>query len=226
MPSRLPTSAQSEPHRQLAKKLERHLACAWLQPIHSHTQAAFDRLDAIISQDPRDIVLDSGCGTGWASGRLAELYPDHRIIGVDRSEDRLRRAPSMPDHVHLVRAELSDFWRLAVEAQWPITDHFVLYPNPYPKAMHLKKRWHGHPIWPTLLNVAQRLIMRTNATVYAQEWRQALQWSGQAKIEAHELRPREVLASPISAFEKKYAESRHPLFEVISHRSPVQWCPD
>ncbi len=221
MPSHLPTSAQSAPHPRLGEVVKRHLTSTWAQGLHAHTQLAFDRLHTLIALEPRNIVLDSGCGTGWASQLLAQSYPNHWIIGIDRSESRLSRAPKMPNNVHLIRAELADFWRLVLKANWTVTDHHVLYPNPYPKAAHLKKRWHGHPVWPDLLSVGQRLIMRTNASVYAQEWAMALALSGQASIDVRELNASEVLASPISAFEKKYAQSAHPLFEVTSCRQPV-----
>ena len=221
MPSRLPLSAQTHPHDRLSEVVRRHLTTRWAQPIHAHTQEAFNRLSVLINDQPRPILLDSGCGTGWATQKLAESHPDAWVIGIDRSDDRLQRAPSMPSHVRLIRAELADFWRLVLKANWTVTDHYVLYPNPYPKAVHLKKRWHGHPVWPDLLSVGQRLIMRTNASVYAQEWAMALALSGQASIDVRELNASEVLASPISAFEKKYAQSAHPLFEVTSCRQPV-----
>jgi tRNA G46 methylase TrmB len=52
----------------------------------------------------------------------------------------------------LLRAELSDFFSLvAYESDWIVHSHYLLYPNPYPKAKHLKRRWHGHPIFPVML---------------------------------------------------------------------------
>jgi SAM-dependent methyltransferase len=42
---------------------------------------------------PRDAyVLDAGCGTGEISFRLAELFPDARLMGVDIIDDHLERA--------------------------------------------------------------------------------------------------------------------------------------
>lgn len=42
--------------------------------------------------EPTDNVLDVGCGAGWLSRRLAELVPDGRIIGMDISDEMVRRA--------------------------------------------------------------------------------------------------------------------------------------
>ncbi|MGW3938869.1 methyltransferase domain-containing protein [Streptomyces phaeochromogenes] len=51
-------------------------------------------------------VLDIGCGDGSAAATAAPLLAGHRIVGVDWSQDALRRA-----HAHLpyaVRGELTD----------------------------------------------------------------------------------------------------------------------
>ena len=54
----------------------------------------------------------------------------------------------------LLRAELSDFFTLvAYESDWVVHSHYLLYPNPYPKGKHLKRRWHGHPIFPVMLSI-------------------------------------------------------------------------
>ena len=54
----------------------------------------------------------------------------------------------------LLRAELSDFFTLvAYESDWMVHSHYLLYPNPYPKGKHLKRRWHGHPIFPVMLSI-------------------------------------------------------------------------
>ncbi len=220
-PSRRPTSAQVDVHPKLEARVRAHLSNAWQQPIHAHTQQAFEKVHAQIQGSPKPIILDSGCGTGWASIGLANRHPDHWVVGVDRSIDRLERAPDVPANVCLVRAELGDFWRLVAQAAWPVMTHYVLYPNPYPKARHLKRRWHGHPAWPYLLMVGERLVLRTNSSLYALEWAEALGVSGQRNISHHCLNREKVVELPMSAFEKKYAASGHALFEVTSDRSAL-----
>ncbi len=41
---------------------------------------------------PEDNVLDVGCGAGWLSRLLAEQVPEGRVVGVDISDEMIRRA--------------------------------------------------------------------------------------------------------------------------------------
>jgi ubiquinone/menaquinone biosynthesis C-methylase UbiE len=43
---------------------------------------------------PRPDILDAGCGTGEISSRLAELFPEARVLGVDIIDDHLALARS------------------------------------------------------------------------------------------------------------------------------------
>jgi SAM-dependent methyltransferase len=42
--------------------------------------------------DPDDNVLDVGCGAGWLARLLAEQIPEGRVVGVDLSDEMIRRA--------------------------------------------------------------------------------------------------------------------------------------
>ena len=41
---------------------------------------------------PDDNVLDVGCGAGWLSSLLAEQVPEGRVVGIDVSDEMIRRA--------------------------------------------------------------------------------------------------------------------------------------
>ena len=60
------------------------------KPIAAHTQKAFDQVSGLIDHG-RPIVLDSGCGTARSTLLLADKFPNHTIVGVDRSFVRLVR---------------------------------------------------------------------------------------------------------------------------------------
>ncbi|WP_251977644.1 tRNA (guanine(46)-N(7))-methyltransferase TrmB [Salinicola avicenniae] len=173
--SRAITTTQEGPHDDLARRVQRARDSAWQRPPAAHTQAAFAEADTWLAQRQQPLVLDAGCGVGLSTRQLAERFPTHAVIGVDRSEDRLSRDHGeLPDNALLVRADLVDFWRLAGAAGWQPARHFLLYPNPYPKKTQLKKRWHGHPVFPALVGLGGTLELRTNWAIYAQEFAQGV----------------------------------------------------
>jgi SAM-dependent methyltransferase len=51
---------------------------------------------------PYDNVLDLGCGAGWLARLLAERVPEGRVIGVDISDEMVRRARR--NYVHVENA--------------------------------------------------------------------------------------------------------------------------
>ncbi|CAN0142602.1 unnamed protein product, partial [Scytosiphon promiscuus] len=137
------------------------------------------------------VVLDSGCGTGRSSVLLAKSHPDLPVIGVDRSAVRLskrggiagreggegtrRRGEPLPANLLLLRADLVDLWILASrDDAWEVREHFILYPNPYPKRSQLRSRWHGHPVFPVLLGLGGRITLRSNWKSYLDEVCQAV----------------------------------------------------
>ncbi|HMB39804.1 MAG TPA: methyltransferase domain-containing protein [Wenzhouxiangellaceae bacterium] len=157
------------------------------------------------------LVLDSGCGTGWSTARLAERYRDSIVLGIDRSATRLKRfrGPQL-SNMRRVRARAEDFWRLlAADAVRPAR-HFLLYPNPWPKAAHLRRRWHGHPVFPQLLSLGGQLELRTNWDTYAEEFRLAGGICGMATPPVVSFS----VASPLTPFERKYADSGHRLYRL------------
>jgi SAM-dependent methyltransferase len=62
-------------------------------------------LAAALTGTRRATVLDVGCGDGSAAATAARLLPGHRLVGVDWSQDALRRAADRVPEV--VRGELT-----------------------------------------------------------------------------------------------------------------------
>ena len=212
-------SNQDGPHEQLAAVVTRHLAHPWRAPVAAHTRAAFAEAACWRAAQGADrpLVLDSGCGTGRSSVWLAGCDPEALVIGLDQSGDRLRRGhlrfDPLPANLLLLRAEAADFWRLAVEAGWRVREHCLFYPNPWPKSAHLRRRWHGHPVFPSLLQLGGRLRLRSNWPVYLEEMRLALAVAGR-KATVTGLPDTLV---PVTDFEEKYHASAHPMGELLSH---------
>lgn len=208
--SRLPRSSQTDVHPRLDEVVRRHLGSTWRAPIHAHTRAAFESV-APTARTAGSVILDSGCGTGHSTAYLAGLYPRSLVVGVDKSCARLAACPELPANAIVVRAELADFWRLAAAAGWSLSRHCLFYPNPWPKPGHLRRRWHAHPVFPALLALGGAFELRTNFEIYAREFARALELAGAGAPMVVSFSP----DSPVSPFERKYADSGHRLYKLI-----------
>ncbi|MGB1700418.1 MAG: tRNA (guanine(46)-N(7))-methyltransferase TrmB [Nannocystaceae bacterium] len=147
------------------------------------------------------MVLDLGCGTGESTRTIAEGAPDHWVFGLDRSEHRLAKAMACPspENARFVRCDAAHLSALAAAAGWTIQRLYLLYPNPYPKPGHLRRRWHGHPVFPTLARMCASIELRTNWDIYAEEFAQGLVWMGR-EVERRDVES----AGTFTAFERKY----------------------
>jgi tRNA (guanine-N7-)-methyltransferase len=214
--SRRPTSAQQGIHDQLGTLLDRHLAAPFRKPYADYNRAAFDasleRRERVAPSAP--LILDSCCGVGESSVALALAFPDYYVIAVDQSASRLSRnasSPALPENLDLIRADLVDYWRLMGEADIRLARHYLLYPNPWPKIGHLARRWHGHPVFPALLQLGGVLECRSNWKIYIDEFCFAV----------GRLTPHRAVCEPyapdqaLTPFERKYQNSGHTLYRTL-----------
>ena len=214
--SGLVSSTQAGIHPNLEPLVKKHLETAWAQPLHSQTVEIYRQLDQKgVFSDCRPVILDSGCGTGKSTRRLAEMFPGHLVVGVDRSSSRLAKSGVHTGFLHtenyfLIRAELATFWRLLLKSGLSPERHFLFYPNPWPKPGHLSRRWHGHPVFPRLLELGGDIELRCNWDVYAREFAKAAVIATGAEISVKKIEP----DNGISPFEQKYLERGQSLFSV------------
>lgn len=201
--SRVVSSSQTGEHERLLEVVKRNLDNPFRKPYAEHTVQAFDQASQWLEAQGKPLIFDSCCGVGESSRVLAQRYPDHAVIAVDRSEVRLDKHQRCFDesleNLFFVRADLVDFWRLAEAAGWKLDYHFLLYPNPYPKPSQLQRRWHASPVFSSLLALGGELCVRSNWKIYIDEFVSALQLTGIA-TETQEYRAEQ----PMSAFERKY----------------------
>ena len=214
--SRLVRSSQEGVHPRLEALLTRHLSSEWTQPFHQPSVQTFEALERVMEGQRERIVLDSGCGTGESTRLIAQALPDCLVVGVDKSAARLSRSgaksfPHCEGNVVLLRAELTTFWRLALQAGWRLHRHYILYPNPWPKPGALQRRWHAHPVFPELLRLGGRLEMRCNWEPYALEFALAVN-----RVLGTNVKPGTPPELPLmSPFERKYRNSGHRLYSVV-----------
>lgn len=210
--SRAIHSNQTGVHPRLKYTVLKHRNTQYKKPFQAHNLQAFDTLRQAFEHSPySQIILDSCCGTGLSTQQLALKHPNHWVVGLDRSKVRLSKQhiEQLPSNCTYVQSNCEDIWRLCLEAKLPITHHYILYPNPYPKAEHLMRRWHGHPAFGLLPNLAGHTHLRSNWSLYLEEF--ALAWSLITGLST----PVTTLnvSTPLTLFERKYHLSGQALFQ-------------
>jgi tRNA (guanine-N7-)-methyltransferase len=208
--SRVPESAQTRPHEQLAALIERRRGQVFRKPVAAYSAEAFARFAALCPPDV-PLIVDSCCGVGESTRHLAERFPDHFVLGVDQSADRLSRAPALPSNALLLRADMTDVWRLLHEGGYRPARQYMLYPNPWPKIGHLARRWPAHPVFPLVLALGGIIECRSNWRVYVEEFALAARLLGCQTATVEQFTP-EVAVTP---FERKYLASGHALFRCV-----------
>ena len=213
-------------HEHLAQQVSKHAASVFRKPVADYNRHAFEAsMAAWHAGGRKPLVLDAGCGVGLSTLHLAQQFPDHFVIGVDQSADRLARnvqwPGAMPANCLRIRADLVDYWRLLQDAGVGLARHYLLYPNPWPKKQHLGRRWHGHPVFPTIVALGGVFECRSNWRIYVEECAAALtQLTGLAvSVESLDAQ------RPITPFEEKYRASAHPLWRcraALSTTNPQQ----
>ena len=226
------TTNQEGLYKDLERVVRKYAGTRFLRPVADHTREAFSKaLDFVESfyanrEGAKDVILDSGCGTGESTLHIAKRFQNIPVIGIDKSAARLDRACSgkaplstgdAPPNAFWIRAELLDFWRLALDevngGRWHIPYHALYYPNPWPKQSEATRRFHLHPIFPTLIKLGEQIELRTNWEIYAREFAEAARVLKETMVgiscEAF------MAEQPITAFERKYKEARQQLWRVL-----------
>lgn len=204
-------SSQTEPHKNLPVLVAKYQKTEMQDSIPKHAYDAFEIANKFVGSHP--VVLDSGCGVGESSYRLAKQFPEMKVLAIDKSSVRLQRSHNFgecPDNLLIIQEDCIHLWRLMNTAKWNISRHYLFYPNPWPKPGHLQRRWHGHPIFPVLTALGGILTMRTNWHIYAQEFVLALELITKRNFEIETL----VLENAFTPFERKYINSQHSLYQV------------
>jgi tRNA (guanine-N7-)-methyltransferase len=220
-PSRQVSSNQLHLHPRLCSVVRRHLATEYRKPVARHSLAAFKELMTQLGDGAQALILDSFCGTGQSTATLAQRHPEHLVVGIDKSSQRLGRHPSAPcDNYLLLQADCEDIWRLLAQEGVAVDYHYLLYPNPWPKAKHLQRRVHGHGSFPLLLQLGGRasrgrIELRSNWQTYVEEFGLAMHLAGCRG------RVAQVPAGPhLTLFEQKYRLSEHALWAFVGYLAP------
>ena len=219
-------------HEKLDEVVQKHLSHPFQKPYQTHTEQAFKEMDAFVqafleNNATGEIILDACCGVGQSTRILAQQNPEALVIGVDKSAHRISRNVEgfsseegyQANNYHLVRADLNDFYRLVKAANWPVSKHYILYPNPWPKSKHLQRRWHGSAVFPQMTSIGKTLILRSNWPLYLQEFQQAAKQVGlQGNIKEIIVNGDVQAQQPLTPFEAKYQASGQTCWQLILNR--------
>ena len=201
-------SNQSSIHDDLAKLVRKHMTSSWREPTPPHDREAMMEIFALLNAHDGPLILDSFCGTGMSTAKLASQNPKALVIGIDKSADRLRRHEQTPSqNYHLIRGNCEHIWAQLVAANVECEQHYLLYPNPWPKKAHLKRRIHGHPSFPLLKQLGGAIEVRSNWKIYVDEFAVAAQLIG-LDTQVKSLSP----TDPMTLFERKYAANSENLW--------------
>lgn len=212
--SRSVSSTQTGMHPDLLRVLERHRVAPFRKPITDYNRAAFAHFEQVWKDAGNPaLILDSGCGVGLSTLQLAQRHPQSMVLGIDQSADRLARGPgaggTLPQNALLMRADVTDIWRLLQDRGIALQRHYLLYPNPWPKKTHLMRRWHGHPAFNSLIALGGELECRSNWQIYVEECAFALHHLTGIAVNAQSFAGDDPALTP---FEEKYRASGHALW--------------
>lgn len=208
------TTNQKGPHEKIRELVERHLNNTSQKPFSTHTLEAFEQVQTWLEGRSGTLILDSCCGVGESTARIASRFPQSLVIGVDKSALRTGKHThyqNEQDNYLVVQADLNDFWRLAHQAGWKLDRHFLLYPNPYPKSAHVQRRWHASAAFADIIKLGGEIEVRSNWQIYIEEFAQALSIAG-FPAQAQEYKA----AEPDTPFERKYWDSGQQSWCVTS----------
>ncbi len=83
---------QSQADQKLQQEFNQWAAAGRGDEMEDHHSDITEQTLALMDIQPADRILDLGCGTGWASRRMAKLATSGEVIGLDVADEMLRRA--------------------------------------------------------------------------------------------------------------------------------------
>ena len=196
-------------HPRLQLVLKKNQSTQFQKPISVRSYRAWKEVERLPQGQP--IILDSGCGRGMSSYKLASLYPSHTILAVDQSSHRMTQLSSQkPNNIITLTSDCVDIWRLCAQNNLNITHHYLLYPNPWPKKKHLQRRFYAHPVFPVLISLADTTIVRSNWLPYILEFSTSCYNFGKhARV-----RKLSTTIDPWTHFETKYQKHGQALYQL------------
>jgi ubiquinone/menaquinone biosynthesis C-methylase UbiE len=82
----------SQADQKLQEEFNQWAAAGRGDEMEGHHSDITEQTLALMNIEPADRILDLGCGTGWASRRMARIVSEGEVVGLDVADEMLRRA--------------------------------------------------------------------------------------------------------------------------------------
>jgi SAM-dependent methyltransferase len=86
------TMPNRAPELQLQEEFNRWAENGRGEGMEDHHLPIVEPTLALMDLQPTDCILDLGCGTGWLARRLGARVPGGQVVGIDVSDEMIRRA--------------------------------------------------------------------------------------------------------------------------------------
>jgi ubiquinone/menaquinone biosynthesis C-methylase UbiE len=93
----------SQADQKLQQEFNQWAAAGRGDEMESHHSDITEQTLALMDIQPGDRILDLGCGTGWASRRMARVATTGEVVGLDVADEMLRRAEQLSSAFRNVR---------------------------------------------------------------------------------------------------------------------------
>jgi ubiquinone/menaquinone biosynthesis C-methylase UbiE len=93
----------TEADQKLQQEFNQWAAAGRGDEMEDHHSDITEQTLALMALNPGERVLDLGCGTGWASRRIARVVTAGEVVGLDVADEMLRRAERASAGMHNVR---------------------------------------------------------------------------------------------------------------------------
>jgi SAM-dependent methyltransferase len=200
-------------NEQLREEFNRWAAAGQGEEMEEHHLPIVLPTLALMRVEPRDEILDVGCGTGWLCRRLAPEIPQGRVVGLDVSNEMIERARAASVGI----ANLS-FYVGGVE-------HIPAENNSFGKVITVESAYY----WPDPAQGIQEIfrVLRPGGSTwilinYYRDNPHCHQWGAQYKIPAHLLSAEEwaglFLRAGFTSVEHRRIPDASPTPEVYTGR--------
>jgi tRNA (guanine-N7-)-methyltransferase len=169
--------------------------------------------------------VEIGSGKGRFLNLLAADQPERNLLAVERANKYYKLCASRAarrglENVRLIRTTAEDLL-LRLLAPGSVATFYVLFPDPWPKKRHHKRRLFKPEIAAALATALQpsgRLLVKSDHAGYAEVIGQVLAAeTGLESIDCDEAFD----GLPLSGFEYKYQEEGRPIYSFACRRLPT-----